>query len=84
MSAVFFFAYFYSVYLNIDLSYKIEKELELAKNDAALYQQAEEKYITKLESMLGEGRESLGLVSAKNPVFVERFGSLARVQSFTQ
>ena len=82
--SAFFLVYIYSVYSIVDLSYRIEKELELTKNDGIFYQEVEEKYMAKLESLFDEGRESLGLASAKNPLFVERFGSLARAQGFTQ
>ena len=72
------FIYAYSVYSAIDLSYRIEKELQALKAENSLYQQAEEKYIVKLEGLQDAGRETLGLVSPENETFADRFSSVAR------
>ena len=79
-SAASVFIYVYSIYSTIDLSYKIEKELRSLKSENALYQQAEEKYITKLESLLEEGKTILGLVSPQDKIFVDRFNAVARAE----
>lgn len=80
--AVFFFlAYVYSIYFSIDLSYKTEEELKIIKNESIFYQQAEERYARKLESLQEEGRKTLGLENPKNQIFIERFSSVARAES---
>lgn len=78
LAAASIFIYGYSIYSTIDLSYRIEKELQSLKTEDALYQQAEGKYIVKLESLLKEGRETIGLVSPQNKIFVDRFSAVAR------
>lgn len=72
------FIYVSSIYSAVDLSYKIEKELQLLKSEDALYQQAEEKYIAKLDGLLEEGKTALGLVSPEDKVFIDRFSAVAR------
>ncbi|QQG46274.1 MAG: hypothetical protein HYY55_00290 [Candidatus Niyogibacteria bacterium] len=76
--AAFLLVYIYSVYLTIDLSYGIEKELRLIKSESIAYQQIEEQYINKLESLQDAGRQTLGLAAPKKQSFVERYSAVAR------
>lgn len=53
----------------------------MIKNESIFYQQDEERYARKLESLQEEGRKILGLENPKNQTFIERFSSVARAES---
>ena len=71
-------AYVQSVYSTVDLSYKIEKELQLMKKDTVVYRELEGRYALRLESLVDEGRKTLGLDFPKRQTFVERNVAVAR------
>ena len=76
--SAFLLTYISSVYLTIDLSYKIEKELQASKKDHQLYQEIEERYASKLESLREEGELTLGLTLPKTQIFIDRYSIVAR------
>lgn len=78
--ALFVAVYVYSVYLTVDLSYKIDSELQYLKKDTAQYQQIEQQYISKLESLQDSGKKALGLVPPERQIFIDRRTTVATIE----
>ncbi|MEK7599371.1 MAG: hypothetical protein AAB474_02915 [Patescibacteria group bacterium] len=60
------------------MSYKIETELRLIKKIDLAYQNFQESYIAKLESLLADGEKTLGLSASSKNLFIERYQEVAR------
>lgn len=77
-SLVLVFVYIFSVYLTVNVSYKIEDERKIIRKEEISRQSVEEEYIARLEALIDQGKSSLGLVSPQNRVFVDRYTFVAR------
>lgn len=78
ISAALVFIYIFSVYSTVNISYKIEDERQIVRKEEISRQKIEEEYIARLEALIDQGKNSLGLVSPQNRVFVDRYVFVAR------
>ncbi len=70
----------YSVYSTTDLSYKIEGERRQIKKEEVEYQKLEEEYVARLEGLMVQGKDVLGLQEPEGRIFVDRRYAVAKAE----
>jgi hypothetical protein len=78
ISAILIFLCAYFRYASVNLSYEIETEIRLTKKIDLAYQNFQESYIAKLESLLADGSKSLDLYASSEILFIERYQEVAK------
>lgn len=77
-SLILVLVYIFSVYLTVNISYQIEDERMAARKEEISRESLEEEYISRLEVLIDQGKNSLGLISPETRVFVDRYVFVAR------
>lgn len=71
--------YLYFISRSVYASFNLNKAKEELRQERLAYQQAEEQYINKLSQVTINSAKEAGFVDAKDPIFVERRVSVARL-----